>query len=258
MMKNRQEKLKELLKEFLAICQKHNLKYVMFFGSLLGVIRHQNFIPWDDDLDLLIDYETYEFLIANYPNQIKSTENSDNFLMCLKWTNDLNNTEDALFIDLFVAVKTNKKQVKKYLSFKNKVRYLKGFSQRNFFKIQYGMKFLKVVCFWTKFFKKLQFLEVLKSLNNIDKPDCWFVPTWPFKKDAQKNIYDLKIDFFSVEKQFLDEIEVNVPKNSEKILEHYYGRNWRVPIKSTISEHLGLYDMKVFCKQNRSNHENNI
>ncbi|MCM0726941.1 LicD family protein [Parabacteroides sp. Y3-G-102] len=42
------------------ICRQHNLKYWMCSGTLLGAIRHQGFIPWDDDLDICIIREDYE------------------------------------------------------------------------------------------------------------------------------------------------------------------------------------------------------
>ncbi len=42
----------EILKKFKQICEKHNLRYYLAYGTLLGAIRHQGYIPWDDDIDV--------------------------------------------------------------------------------------------------------------------------------------------------------------------------------------------------------------
>ena len=42
----------ELLKDFDQFCKKHNLKYSLCYGTLIGAARHKGFIPWDDDIDV--------------------------------------------------------------------------------------------------------------------------------------------------------------------------------------------------------------
>lgn len=52
----------EILSDFIKICDKYHLDYFMLGGTGIGVVRHQGFIPWDDDIDVAIprrDYNTF-------------------------------------------------------------------------------------------------------------------------------------------------------------------------------------------------------
>ena len=44
----------DMLMQLDNVCTKHNLRYFLSYGSLLGAIRHNGFIPWDDDLDVVM------------------------------------------------------------------------------------------------------------------------------------------------------------------------------------------------------------
>lgn len=68
--KEREETLAKLhaleldaLKAFVAFCEQYGLRYYAIGGTLLGAVRHQGFIPWDDDVDLAMPREDYDKLI---------------------------------------------------------------------------------------------------------------------------------------------------------------------------------------------------
>lgn len=53
----------EVLKKLKELCEKLNLRYYLYYGTLLGAVRHQGFIPWDDDIDVAMPRPDYEILL---------------------------------------------------------------------------------------------------------------------------------------------------------------------------------------------------
>lgn len=48
-----------IMKEIHSICVAHNIQYSLAGGSLIGALRHNGFIPWDDDMDIMMPYEEF-------------------------------------------------------------------------------------------------------------------------------------------------------------------------------------------------------
>ena len=62
-MTEKQQYLLKLFREIDEMCKKHNLRYVMAGGSLIGVARNEGFIPWDDDVDIYMPRDDWNKLV---------------------------------------------------------------------------------------------------------------------------------------------------------------------------------------------------
>ncbi|KRM13550.1 LicD family protein [Paucilactobacillus suebicus] len=107
-----------LLETLIMICRQYSLNYFLIGGSLLGSIRHQGFIPWDDDLDVGMPRNDYNQLLKLAPGFLSHTSyflqtpftDHDYGLSYAKLIdtdtsveeiNNINNAKKGIFIDIF-------------------------------------------------------------------------------------------------------------------------------------------------------------
>lgn len=61
----------DLLKRLLEVCKRNDLQLWAYSGTLLGAIRHRGFIPWDDDIDVVMMRKDYDRLLQIAPNEFE-------------------------------------------------------------------------------------------------------------------------------------------------------------------------------------------
>ena len=69
-LRRQQMRMLEILLEVDRICRKHNIKYWLSSGTLIGAVRHKGFIPWDDDLDIEMLLPDYKRLMQVLPEEL--------------------------------------------------------------------------------------------------------------------------------------------------------------------------------------------
>ena len=249
-----------ILKDFIKICEENNLNYYMYAGSLLGTIRHKGFIPWDDDLDVIMFREDFEkfkkiFPTLNNPKyELLSNEiNEDYFFFFAKimlrhtkfgekWNEKLN-LHVGINIDIFVLddVSNNK--------FSRKIQILRSFFYNpllvsSAFKLDnspFYKKFISHTLYYTLKLFNLNTSKLMKiSLRSLKKY-ANINSKYVFDISAMLNEYPLiykKSDFGKGKKVDFEDIKVNVPENYDEILTTLYGDYMQLPPEEKRYNHM--------------------
>lgn len=120
--------------EFDRVCRKYDIKYSMEGGTLLGAVKYQNFVPWDDDIDVIMLREEYEKFLKLAPKELseeyflQSYNNVSEFplnyaKLCYNGAgiydydySHLKNMNHGIFIDIFPIDNVKNETLKKHCS----------------------------------------------------------------------------------------------------------------------------------------------
>ncbi|WP_432644741.1 LicD family protein [Methanobrevibacter sp.] len=239
----------KILKYFIEVCNKHDLTYFIYGGSLLGTIRHQGFIPWDDDIDVIMFREDFEKLNKILEKDIDENYRFINVLneetyhytwarLMLKdtifnewWADQVDYTQN-IFIDVFILdnIPNNKfkRFIHKWTCFSlNQLTMYAFLKYDNNSKIKRTVQralyyLLKIIPISPYNIKK----KCINSYKKYQKDDCEEVCDFP--AICQMPVYH-KNDWLPPKKAQFEDIEVNVPNNYDKVLTRTYGNYMQLP-----------------------------
>lgn len=76
-LEEKKEIMLEVLSDIDVFCRDNNIQYCLIGGSLLGAIRHEGYIPWDDDIDIGMMRDDYEYFMSHYRSASGKTQALD-------------------------------------------------------------------------------------------------------------------------------------------------------------------------------------
>lgn len=246
----------EMLKDFIDICNEHELYYAIHTGTALGAVRHGGFIPWDDEIDVIMPREDYENFLKLFKN------GNEKYYLC-NWHTDLNvddkyytpktlfclkNTDISypyanwgIYIDITVLDNIPHEKNKRRVFIK-KIHYLyylnwmMGFIKSDI----YPSKRKETIGHCIRFLCNLLHFNPSNLISKIftksikkyyKKTNCILDMSLIYEKPMHKKYFDelIKIKF--------EDINVNIPKEYDYILKSFYGDYMKLPPKEERRTH---------------------
>lgn len=259
----------DLLNEFARVCAKHKLRWFVHAGTLLGAVRHHGFIPWDDDIDVVmprIDYEKLCNLAEEEFSQPYFLQNEDSDPLfgkvfsklvnlkttCLEYSDKDSPAKHCIFIDIFpydhipdgdytrdVFFRKLEKYFKKINSCRHIVQLYTPKTDCSF--IKKTKHYIKHLVYKYVLGRRGDYLTYMKkhldlaTKYNFCDTSCVGEVLLP---PLGRHVWNKEWVDTVIEMPF-EMLHVFVPIGYEKCLEGAFGKDWKVPLQVP-SMHSGL------------------
>lgn len=255
----------DMLKYVDDICRKNNIKYSLIGGTLIGAVRHRGFIPWDDDIDVILTKGNYEKLKKILDSKkgryqtLKFGEGGEHYTFTKLIDKKTQLFEErqrrflpeyGVFLDLFYYCPTasNKKERIKHCREVSRINWLivRGKNEFHFKTLKHNLIRLCEDTFLSnRITYKMVHRMFLNVVNKYDEAECEYVmsgfPAYGLDREIQlKKDTDEYID---VE---FEDMKAMIFKNYDNILKTTYGNYMKMPPKS---ERTPTHGVKVWWRE---------
>lgn len=265
----------ELLEKLDEVCKKNNLKYFGDSGTLLGAVRHKGFIPWDDDIDVVMLREDYDKLIEignkefNHPFFLQSAYSDKGYYRehaqlrnsntsgILTYEGNSVEFNQGIFLDIFPLDEISSNAIERGL------KCLKINIYRKIFKLMFlkdgksiskPKKIIKNLI--KKIFRRENYIKMYKKYENTCK-NVIFKSGTVDKVSYTKKLKEYK---YIPKEYFNDEINIEfentiipIPKEYDNILKKYFGNNYMTPIHVSTDHGQVIFDTEKSYKETLKN-----
>ncbi len=247
-----QDRLLKMGKIVVKILDAHEIPYSMYYGTLLGAVRHHGFIPWDDDLDFAIIDDVYDDAVEYLRNELpkdmflEDSKSEPKYFHAWAHVKDLKSSVESeyylqdncyahkgLFVDLY--------RIKRI-----KVRELCEFSEMEYIKYIKRRRDLGIMDD-EEFKRRLDFLGYMEYdfWNNAIITEN----SRNFEREVFSNVYTsrqkLEInDFLPLKKYKFADTEFWGPGNADAILKKFYGLGYmELPAEENRKSHYSAVEI---------------
>lgn len=260
-----------ILKKIIEICDKINVNYFIAYGTLIGAVRHKGFIPWDDDLDIIMLRPEYDKFVSYcdahenelYPFRLMNRFNTPGYPFNISRFNDLryrmetNGYPDAgmgMFVDIYPFDGCGNDRDEAIREFNPKKKFL-----MRMLSLTYSDSFTPSKKSLFNTLAKLILYPIAKilgmnyflcKLDNLCK-------TYDYSKSKFVGVVTWDEKCFPVEKAWVEKtieapfegLKVKIPVDYDKVLRLSYGDYMKLPPVEERVPHHGYSLFKKTCEK---------
>lgn len=251
----------DILRYFKTMCDENGLKYYLAYGTLIGAVRHQGFIPWDDDVDVHMPRDDFKKLVQimkENPHpyyRLVCRENNPEFTAPLPKLVDsrtrltqsygfIEKVELGVYIDIFLLDGAGKSKEEGYEYYKDAYKLYKHWNRADTMMFPQGKNKFVSLLKWIKHVPEkakgiYYWLDKIEEHNSKQSfYDCDFIGALEAgTPQAERNVWPRSY-FEDAERLMFEGTEFRVPCNYDAVLRGEYGDYMKLPpIEKRVSHH---------------------